>query len=74
MACHGHARGDQRVLISSGGIASLTLAYWLHHHGGRHGSGIAPLPTSHSQGVGPTIPVLAPRATLFALDQRTPAW
>ncbi len=33
MACHGHARGGQRVLISSGGIASLTLAYWLHHHG-----------------------------------------
>jgi 2-polyprenyl-6-methoxyphenol hydroxylase-like FAD-dependent oxidoreductase len=33
MAAMDSSAGRQRVLISGGGIAGLTLAYWLHHHG-----------------------------------------
>ena len=33
MASQNRATGSRTVLISGGGIAGLTLAYWLHHHG-----------------------------------------
>ena len=33
MASQDRATGARTVLISGGGIAGLTLAYWLHHHG-----------------------------------------
>ena len=33
MEAHGLSSRGKTVLISGGGIAGLTLAYWLHHHG-----------------------------------------
>ena len=33
MASYHGASTRRTVLISGGGIAGLTLAYWLHHHG-----------------------------------------
>ena len=33
MASYDSTSTRRTVLISGGGIAGLTLAYWLHHHG-----------------------------------------